>query len=227
MVIILIEYLTIIPARKNSKRIKRKNIVLIKKKELITYTFKHAIGSNYKKNIVVNTDDEKIIKLSKQYNLNFLERPKRLSGSNTSTEDVVNHTLKTLFGKSYFKKVKNVILLQPTSPLRTIKNVNQAKRKFKKGNYDSLFSGFLSKKFIWTGQKKLKSISYNFKRRRRTQDMQNLIFENGAIFIFNTRGFYIYKNRLFGKIGFFEMEERQSVDLDTNKDLSLLKKIMV
>ena len=62
---------------------------------------------------------------------------------------------------------------------------------------------------------------------RRTQDMQNLIFENGAIFIFNTRGFYINKNRLFGKIGFFEMEERQSVDLDTKKDLSLLKKIIV
>ena len=120
----MIEYLTIIPARKNSKRIKRKNIVLIKKKELITYTFKHAIGSNYKKNIIVNTDDEKIIKLSKKYDLNFLERPKRLSSSNTSTEDVISHTLKTLYGKSYFKKVKNVILLQPTSPLRTIKNVN-------------------------------------------------------------------------------------------------------
>ena len=57
--------------------------------------------------------------------------------------------------------------------------------------------------------------------------MQNLIFENGAIFIFDTKGFYINKNRLFGKIGFFEMEERQSVDLDTKKDLSLLKKIII
>lgn len=226
MVIILIEYLTIIPARKNSKRVKRKNIVLIKKKELITYTFKHAIGSNYKKNIIVSTDDKKIIKLSKRYKLNFLERPKQLSGSNISTEEVINHTLKTLYGKNYYAKVKNVILLQPTSPLRTIENINQAKRKFKKEKYDSLFSGFLSKKFIWTYNKKLKSISYNFKRRKRTQDMQNLIFENGAIFIFSTKGFYKNKNRLFGRIGFFEMEERQSIDLDTKKDLNLLKKII-
>ncbi len=222
----MIEYLTIIPARKNSKRVKRKNIVLIKKKELITYTFKHAIGSNLKKNIIVNTDDKKIIKLSKQYNLSFLERPRQLSGSNISTEKVINHTLKSLYGKNYYKKVKNVILLQPTSPLRTIKNINKAKRIFKKGKYDSLFSGFLSKKFIWTVNKKLKSISYNFKKRKRTQDMQNLIFENGAIFIFSTEGFYKNKNRLFGRIGFCEMEEKQSIDLDTKKDFNLLKKII-
>ena len=139
---------------------------------------------------------------------------------------MINHTLKTLYGKNYYAKVKNVILLQPTSPLRTIENINQAKRKFKKEKYDSLFSGFLSKKFIWTYNKKLKSISYNFKRRKRTQDMQNLIFENGAIFIFSTKGFYKNKNRLFGRIGFFEMEERQSIDLDTKKDLNLLKKII-
>ena len=51
----MIEYLTIIPARKNSKRVKRKNITLVKKKELITYTFKHAIGSNHRKNIIRGT----------------------------------------------------------------------------------------------------------------------------------------------------------------------------
>jgi len=226
LVIILIEYLTIIPARKNSKRVKRKNITLVKKKELITYTFKHAIGSNHKKNIIVNTDDEKIIKLTKKYKLQFLIRPKKLSGSNATTESVIKHTLITLYGKKYFTKVKNVILLQPTSPLRSIKNINQAKKKFKQEKCDSLFSGFLSKKFIWTNDKKLKSLSYNFKMRKRTQDMKDLIFENGAIFIFSTKGFYRYKNRLFGKIGFFKMEERQSLDLDTKKDFSLLNKII-
>ena len=56
--------------------------------------------------------------------------------------------------------------------------------------------------------------------------MQNLIFENGAIFIFNTSGFYKNKNRLFGRIGFCEMEEKQSIDLDTKQDFNLLKKII-
>ena len=74
---------------------------------------------------------------------------------------------------------------------------------------------------------KLSSLTFNYKKRQRSQNLQNLVIENGAIFIFNTRGFYINKNRLFGKIGFFEMEERQSVDLDTKKDLSLLKKIII
>jgi CMP-N-acetylneuraminic acid synthetase len=56
--------------------------------------------------------------------------------------------------------------------------------------------------------------------------MKDLIFENGAIFIFNTKVFYKFKNRLFGKIGFFEMEERQSLDLDTKQDFNLLNKII-
>ena len=100
----MIDFLTIIPARKNSKRIKRKNICLIKNKELIVYSFEHAIKTNNKKNIIINTDDEKIIKLSKKYNLNYLKRPKKLSGDKVSTEKVIRHTLISLFGTMYFKK---------------------------------------------------------------------------------------------------------------------------
>ena len=222
----MIDFLTIIPARKNSKRIKRKNICLIKNKELIVYSFEHAIKTNKKKNIIINTDDEKIIKLSKKYNLNYLKRPKKLSGDKISSERIISHTLISLFGKMYFKKVKNIILLQPTSPLRTIKNIKDAIKKFKGEKYDSLFSGYLSKKFIWSDINKLKSISYNYKKRQRTQDMKNLIFENGAIFIFNSKGFYKNGNRLFGKIGFYEMNEDQSLDLDDLKDLKLLNKIL-
>ena len=89
----MIDFLTIIPARRNSKRVKRKNTVLVKKKELILYTFDHAIKTNNKKNIIVNTDDEKIIKLSKKNNLKYLKRPKKLSGDKISTESIIHHTL--------------------------------------------------------------------------------------------------------------------------------------
>ena len=223
---IMIEFLTIIPARKNSKRVKRKNLYLIKKKELILYSFEHAIKTNRKKNIIVNTDDEKIIKLSSKYNLNYLKRPKKLSGDKISTEKVIKHTLIKLFGRKYHKKVKNIILLQPTSPLRTVKNIKESIKKFKDKKYDSLFSGYLSKKFIWSNSNRLKSISYNYKKRQRTQVMKNLIFENGAIFIFSSKGFYKNENRLFGKIGFYEMSEDQSLDLDYLRDFKLLNKIL-
>jgi CMP-N,N'-diacetyllegionaminic acid synthase len=222
----MLDFLTIIPARRNSKRVKRKNTFLIKKKELILYSFDHAISTNNKRNIIINTDDEKIIRLSKKYDLSYLKRPKKLSGSKISTEKIISHTLTNLFGKRYFEKVKNVILLQPTSPLRTVKNIKEAKKKFIDNKYDSLFSGYLSKEFIWVYEKKLKSLSYDYRNRKRTQDMKDLIFENGAIFIFSTKGFYKFQNRLFGKIGFFEMKERQSLDLDTKQDFNLLNKII-
>ena len=54
--------------------------------------------------------------------------------------------------------------------------------------------------------------------------MKNLIFENGAIFIFSSKGFYKNENRLFGKIGFYEMSEDQSLDLDYLRDFKLLNK---
>jgi CMP-N,N'-diacetyllegionaminic acid synthase len=64
--------------------------------------------------------------------LQYLIRPKKLSGSNATTESVIEHTLQLKFGKKYYTKVKNIILLQPTSPLRTIKNIILAKSQFEK-----------------------------------------------------------------------------------------------
>ncbi len=222
----MIDYLTIIPARKNSKRIKRKNIVLIKRKELIRYTIEQATGSNLRKNVIVSSDDERVIKISKKYKVECLERSKKLSNDKTTTENVIEDVLKKKFGKNYTKFVKNIILLQPTSPLRKIRDIKDAIKRFEKGGYNSLFSAYLSKEFIWKNIKKPRSISYNYKKRLRTQNMEELIFENGSIFIFNVKGFKRNKNRLFGKIGVFLMKKYQSVDVDTPEDINYINKLI-
>ena len=56
--------------------------------------------------------------------------------------------------------------------------------------------------------------------------MEELIFENGSIFIFNVKGFKRNKNRLFGKIGVFLMKKYQSVDVDTPEDINYINKLI-
>ena len=72
------KFISVIPARKNSKGIKNKNIFKINKKPMIEYSFIQAKKSNLKLNFVV-TDSEKIKKLSKKYSINSeYVRPKKL-----------------------------------------------------------------------------------------------------------------------------------------------------
>ncbi len=222
----MIKYLTIIPARKNSQRIKRKNIFKIKNKELIKYTIEAAIKSNQKKNIWISSDDEQVKTISEKYKINFFQRSKKNSSSTASAENVIEEFLLKKYGNNYEKIVKNIILLQPTSPLRTGKHIKEAIKYFTNKKYDSIFSGFISKEFIWTNENKLESFSYDYKNRRTSQKLKNLVFENGAIYIFSSKGFKKTKNRLFDKIGFFKMKKNISIDIDTWEDIELLKKII-
>ena len=56
--------------------------------------------------------------------------------------------------------------------------------------------------------------------------MNELTFENGAIYIFQTKGFLKYKNRLFGKIGVYYMTKMHSIDIDEMEDVKLVEKIL-
>ena len=55
------EYLAIIPARAGSKRLKNKNNLIIKGKRIIEYTMQEALKSNFLDNIVVSSNDKKIL----------------------------------------------------------------------------------------------------------------------------------------------------------------------
>ena len=69
-------------------------------------------------------------------------------------------------------------------------------------------------------------MTFDYKKRQRSQDLEDLIIENGAIFIFNLKKFLKAKNRIFGKFDFFEMDEEKSFDIDEVKDLKLVRKIL-
>jgi len=216
-------FICLILARKGSKRIKNKNIIKINKKPLIEYTINAATKIMPHENIFVSTNDEQIIKISKKKKIEFIQRPNNLCKDNSSSESGIIHAINIIKKK---KKVDHIIFLQPTSPLRDENDIINCVEKYKRNNLDSIFSAYKAKRFIWTKDKRLSSLTFNHKKRERSQNLQDLIIENGAIFIFNVKKFLKFKNRIFGKFDYFEMEEMKSFDIDDIKDLKIVKKLL-
>ncbi len=220
-----IKYLAVIPARKNSKRIINKNLIKINKKELIKFTIEAARKTKKIQEIILTSDDAKILNIAKKSKIIAFKRPKRISRDSSTTEQAIRHVYVN-YCKKKSLKVENIILLQPTSPLRNSKHINECINLFEKKKYNSIFSGYNKKEFIWKNKKnKLYSLNYNYKKRKQSQKMSKLIFENGAIYIFQTKGFLDYNNRLFGKIGIYYMEKMCSIDIDEMEDVKLVEKI--
>jgi CMP-N-acetylneuraminic acid synthetase len=217
-----IKFLAIIPARKNSKRVKNKNLKHIKKITLFDHTFNSAKKCSEIDKIVITTDIKKFLKKDTDRVIH-IKRPKYLCKDNCSTESAIKHALNYL-DKSLIEKIENVVLLQPTSPFRTSLDISNAIKKFKKEKLDSLFSAYKRKMFIWGEKRKLLyPINYNLKKRYRTQNSKKVIVENGAIFIFSKNGFEKYNNRLFKKKGVYFMSAKNSIDIDNNQDLKIAR----
>lgn len=118
--------LGLIPARGGSRGIPRKNIIPVAGKPLIAYTIMEATKSRYIDRVIVSTDDEEIVEISKKYGADvpFL-RPKRLARDKTPDLPVFLHTLKWL--KRNQNYIPNLIVhLRPTSPLRKAEHIDDA-----------------------------------------------------------------------------------------------------
>ena len=88
--------IAIIPARGKSKRIKNKNSKLFFGKPIITYAIELALKSKIFEEVVVTSNDEKIIKISKKYGAKVLRRPDHLSKNSVPIIDVVSHAIKKI-----------------------------------------------------------------------------------------------------------------------------------
>lgn len=113
----------IIPARGGSKGIPRKNVRLLNGKPLIVYSIEQAQQIPAISRVVVSTDDDEIASVAFCYGAEVLIRPAELATDDTPTLPVVQHVLQTLDATRLYQKI---VILQPTSPLRTVGYVAEA-----------------------------------------------------------------------------------------------------
>lgn len=117
--------LVVIPARGGSKGLPGKNIKDLCGKPLIAYSIDVARKITSDENICVSTDDKKIIDTVEKYGLKVpFVRPSEFATDSATTNDVLLHALS--FYEGIGRNYESILLLQPTSPLRTVEQVNEA-----------------------------------------------------------------------------------------------------
>tara|TARA_B100001123_G_C15304294_1_gene1022091 strand:- start:995 stop:1666 length:672 start_codon:yes stop_codon:yes gene_type:complete len=122
--------IVVIPARKGSLRLPNKNRKKLLGKPLIDWTIDFAKRLKFVDDVIVSTNDKIIVnKIKKHKIVKTFIRPHILSGKKTKTVNVILHLLKRY--EKNFGKVEAVLLLQPTSPIRSLKKLQYAFKKYK------------------------------------------------------------------------------------------------
>ena len=214
--------LAVIPARGGSKRIKNKNLKILHNKPLIYWSINAAIRSKYINEICVTSDSEKILKYSEKLRVKTIRRPARLSTDKIHADKALIHVC-----KKFKNKYDYVVMLQPTSPLRTARDIDQAIKKIILSKSDSLLSACKESFFIWKKKlNKFTAINYNYRKRPRHQDVE-FYRENGAIYITKLESLLKNKNRLAGKVQIYCMTVENSIDIDTLNDFKIANSLMM
>jgi len=195
-------FLVVIPARGGSKRLKNKNIQLFCGKPLISWTIQLALKIPNVSDVIVSTDNIKIKNIALEYGASVpFDRPQYLAEDHVSAVEVAKHIVSEL------KFDGNIIILQPTSPLRNLNDINTGIKFLPKNNavisvYKFPHSSNLltyskaGEKFIPIGQNK------------------DIFVPNGAVFIAKSDWLMNNSNFYNKEVATFEMPFERSIDID-------------
>lgn len=220
------KFLAIIPARGGSKRLPRKNVLQLNFKPLIAYSIEAGIGSKYVDDLVVSSDNEEILKISQKFGANIIVRPDYLASDSATTYDAVEHTLENISGYDY------LVLLQPTSPLRTARHIDEAIEFLDEKDADAVVSvSEMEHSPLWSNSlphsKSLKGFLNDEIAGKRSQDLEKYFRVNGAIYICKIDKFleektFFIENNIFA----YEMSRNSSIDIDEAIDFKLAEVMM-
>lgn len=223
--------LALIPARGGSKRLKNKNILSLGGKPLIAHTIGAALKSKYIDRVIVSTDCEEISAVSQEYGAEvpFL-RSDALATDEASSVDVVIDAVSKLEDSG--ANLKQIILLQPTSPLRKPAHIDEAFESFINKNADAVISVTdCEHSPLWSSALGENGSMEEFYLKRaslkRSQDLPLYVRLNGAIYIIDKELLLKKKSFLPSKNTFaYLMSKESSVDIDDKFDFEFAKYLL-
>jgi len=222
----------IILARHGSKGIPGKNIIDFLGKPLLAWTIDQCIDAKSVTDVWVSSDDQQILDVAKSYGARVIKRPDNISGDEATSESGWLHAIEYL--EQCNVELDVVLAPQVTSPLREAKDIDFAIEKFRVEKLDSLFSSSsVADLYYWemTNDGVMNSVNYDYKNRKRRQDCQKHIIENGSFYLFKPETLRTENNRFGGKIGYYEMDFWKMFEIDEMNDLrtcaALMKEFIV
>ncbi len=212
-----------IPARGGSKSIPHKNIKIFCGKPLIYWVIDSLRHLDFISEIVVATDNQLIIDIVSSFNISRLSIYRRDPANATDTSSTESVMLEYI-NNNNLDKSDIFLLVQATTPFTQPNHFKEAYQKYMNTNGDSLLSCVKNKRFLW--KENGDPLNYNFLNRPRRQEFQGTLMENGAFYINTVNNILKTKNRLSGKIAFYEMPEFTGIEIDEEDDWMIAEKLM-
>ena len=203
----------IIPIKKKSKRIKGKNFRKINNKPLYTYLLSEIKKCNFD-DVYIDSDSSQIKKYCKKQSFKFIQRKPSLALDNANGNDLLNYHSKLIDADIYFQ----LFVTSPTLKFTTINNCINILKKNKK--YDSIFTCKKIYSWFWFNGK---PVNYNPKVLPRSQDAKAIVQETTGLYGIRNRSLKKYKCRIGRDPYFYEVQNRESLDIDNLEDLNFFK----
>ncbi|GAA0612282.1 MULTISPECIES: cytidylyltransferase domain-containing protein [Thalassospira] len=218
----------IIPARGGSKGILRKNVRLLLNKPLVVYSIEAALSAKAIDAVYVSTDDIEIATCAAAAGANVIERPSILASDTAQNHEVVIHALRTLDSQGVHPET--VVLLQPTSPLRTAENIDECISAYENANGASAMSicevAVHPGKTVLIENSEIRPFTTDRDMEARRQNMTDVYQQNGAIYVVNADIFRA-EQRFYCKPSVpYLMSRIDSVDIDDEFDFQLAELIL-
>lgn len=208
----------LIPARRGSKRVTNKNLKMFAGKPLLKWTFDEVLKVKQLTNIFFTTDYlPKELGFKFPDGITWISRPPELCQESSKASEYIHHFFER------YPQFEVVVLLQPTSPLRTADDIEQALNKYLKSNHKMLVSCyklFKSKLYRSSGGSVFSGGEFK-------PYEEPIYYRNSAIYIFTKERFMI-NNSIFSAVKtiFYEMPFGRSFDVDMHQDFQYAERMI-
>ena len=209
--------IAIIPARIGSKRIKKKNIKLFNSKPMIFWTIKKIKESRIFDLIVVSSDSQKILNMSKNYKADILiKRPTKLANDNALARDAIKHAILYLKDKV---QINIVCSIYPCNPFLNIEKIKESIRLVQKKTSYMIhpvmsYSHPIEKSLIL--RNKIINEVFSGKSKKKKQDCKKNYHDAGQFYTAKKK-VWLKKNPVKQRIG-LEISSWDTVDIDNPED---------
>lgn len=208
--------LVVIPARGNSKRIHRKNIRLLAYKPLIAYAIDIAKSSKYVDDVVVSTDDSKIMRIAEKFGASIVRCSPDLAGDRIPLDPVIlDATVQK--EKQAFDEYDIVITIQATSPLLKSTTLDKAIEKFDDYNVDTVISVSGEKHLRWMLDESKNNYCPLYSERLNQEYLPTDFIETGGFFA-TRRAFLKPNSRIGNNVELLEISREESINIVSYED---------
>lgn len=219
--------LGIIPARGGSKGVPGKNKKIIAGQPLITYTLEAAQASKKLSTLFVSSDDDEILSIAARFPCKVHKRPQVLASDTSPVTDTIAELLR-LEGQLY----DAVLLLQPTSPLRTCNDIDNAIQLLEDdATAESVISVVAvddihpARMYTINQENHLDSFVPEYEQLRR-QDIPVAYFRNGSIYLTRTTAFSRTKSVMNKPIRPYFMSSEWLLNIDGQRDVLIAETLI-